>query len=73
MKTVISDSYSNTGPIFSSIFAYNCRTQDVDKGSKNKNFTVSLLGDRISKIIAPYCDMVVDLAENTYCYNSQPK
>jgi hypothetical protein len=38
---------------------------------KGKNFTVSLLGDSIPKMIAPYCDMVVDLAANTYRCSSQ--
>ncbi len=45
----------------------------IDEGSKGKNFTVSLLGDSISKIISPHCDMVVDLAANTYHHSSQSK
>jgi len=41
----------------------------IDKGSNAHNFTVSLLGASVSGIIAPHCDMVVDLNDSTYYYN----
>jgi hypothetical protein len=43
----------------------------LDQDSRNRNFTVSLIGWQDSEIIAPYCDLVVDLDENAYYY--QPK
>ena len=43
----------------------------IDKGSNGNNFTVSLLGGSVSRIIAPHCDMVLDLTDSTYYYNSQ--
>lgn len=41
----------------------------IDKGSHANNFTVSLLGASVSGIIAPHCDMVVDLNDSMYYYN----
>jgi len=41
----------------------------MDETFKGKTFTVSLLGPLYSKIITPYCDLVLDLEENTYYYN----
>ncbi|MBW1862956.1 MAG: hypothetical protein JRJ02_11370 [Deltaproteobacteria bacterium] len=43
-----------------------------DEAYKSKTFTVSLLGPLQSKIITPYCDMVLDLEENTYYYQKRP-
>ena len=42
----------------------------IDKGSNESNFTVSLLGGSVSRIITPHCDMVVDLTDSTYHYNN---
>ena len=41
----------------------------MDEIFRGKTFTVSLLGPLYSEIIAPYCDLVLDLEENTYYYN----
>jgi hypothetical protein len=45
----------------------------IDKGCTRKNLTVSLLGRSVSRIIAPHCDMVVDLDEHTYYYTFEAK
>lgn len=45
----------------------------IDKDFRGKNFTISLVGSSDSQIIAPHCDMIVDLDENIYYYNFESK
>ncbi len=40
----------------------------IDELFKNRTFTVSLLDPLYAEIIAPYCDLVLDLERNAYYY-----
>lgn len=40
----------------------------LEDDSRNRNFTVSLVGRHDSQLVAPHCDMVVDLDDNHYFY-----
>lgn len=41
----------------------------MNEAFKNKVFTISLIGDPDAKLVAPHCDLVIDLEKGEYRYN----